>query len=182
MADTGEIDCACGKVRLRLRGRPIMSVECHCDSCRKAALRLEALPSAPALMEANGGTREIMYRKDRVDSVAGADLLREFRLAPDAKTRRIVASCCNAPMFLEISGGHWLSLYAKRWRDAERPPIELRTMVGDRPPEAAPLDGDVPNLRVHSLGFYARLFGAWIAMGFRAPELAYVNGTIDDKA
>ncbi len=182
MADTREIGCACGKARLRLRGRPIMSVECHCDSCRKAALRLETLPSAPALMEANGGTREIMYRKDRVDCISGADLLREFRLAPDAKTRRIVASCCNAPMFLEFSGGHWLSLYARRWREAERPPVELRTMVGDRAPEAAPLDGDVPNLKGHSFAFFARLLGAWIAMGFRVPKLTYVRGTIDAKA
>lgn len=106
----------------------------------------------------------------------GADHLKEFRLAPRAGTRRVVACCCNTPVFLEFKGGHWLSLYAGLWPEGTLPPLELRTMTADLP-DASVLPNDVPNLKQQSLGFYWRLFRAWVAMGFRSPKIA-VNGEI----
>jgi hypothetical protein len=109
-----------------------------------------------------------MHRKDRVAISAGQDKLKSHRLSEDAGTRRVIASCCNTPIFMELKGGHWLSIYAALWPDTERPALEMRTMAGTRDD----LPTDVPNLKTHSLGFYVRLFGAWARMGFRNPTIA----------
>ena len=178
MSTSTRLACACGQVHLEVTGSPIISTECHCDSCRSAGTRLQALPGAPQIMEANGGTRCVLYRKDRVRFGEGRELLREFRLAPDAPTRRVVASCCNTPVFLEFENGHWLSLYGSLWPDHALPPVEVRTMTGDRPADA-PLDAEVPSGRLPTARFYARLLGAWIAMGFRTPKLDWVGERIN---
>ena len=99
--------CRCGDVEMAAAGLPIMRTECHCTSCGIAAGMMENLPGALKLREANGGTRMEVYRKDRVRCLKGADRLREFRLTEKAKTCRVVASCCNTPMFLDFINGHW---------------------------------------------------------------------------
>jgi hypothetical protein len=163
--------CACGQVRLEAKGAPITCAECHCDSCRAAAIRLQAIAGAPCVQEANGGTRYVLYRKDRVGLTDGADLLRSFRLAPAARTRRVVASCCNTPVFLEFQGGHWLSLYGSLWPAGTLPRLEERTMTDDLP-DPTVLPDDVSNMRRQSGRFFVKLLGAWIAMGLRVPKLA----------
>ena len=182
MPKRSAIRCDCGRTVLELDGQPIVTVECHCDSCRQAALRLESLADAPKLAEANGGTRAVLYRKDRIDCVSGAETLAEHRLDPASKTRRVVATCCNSAMFLDFTPGHWLTLYARRWQERDRPPLDMRVMVADRPAELAPLPADVPNLPGHSFPFMLRLIRAWVGMGFRRPKLDWVRGTIDEKA
>jgi hypothetical protein len=177
MTPTSELHCACGQVRLEVERAPIVSVACYCDSCRAAGARLESLPAARPILGENGGTRFVLYRKDRVRFVAGTDRLKEFRLTPKAKTRRVVATCCNTPVFLEFQNGHWLSLYGRLWPDAKLPPVELRTMTSDLP-DAAVLSDDVPNGKRQSLSFFAKLFGAWVAMGFRSPKITCVDGAI----
>lgn len=169
MTQTTELLCTCGQVRLEVVHPPIVSTECHCNSCREAGDRLQALPAAPAFMESNGGTRFVEYRKDRIRVLAGGELLREFRLAPGAKTRRVVASCCNTPVFLEFKNGHWLSLYGCLWGKQTPPPLDLRTMTSDLPDDAV-LPDDVPNAKRQSVSYIAKLMGAWIAMGFRSPK------------
>jgi len=138
---------------------------------------MQTLPAAPPFLEANGATRFVLYRKDRVRSLKGADILKEFRLTPEAKTRRVVATCCNTPVFLEFLNGHWLSLYGCLWPAGAMPPLEMRTMTGDLPAGSA-LPDDVPNGQRHSVSFFVKLLGAWIAMGFRSPEIAFVNGEL----
>lgn len=132
MTGTTQLACICGRTTLEVEGAPIVSAECHCNSCRKAGVRLSALPSAPSFMKENGGTHFVLYRKDRVRFLDGIGNLKAFRLSPQAKTRRVVATCCNTPVFLEFPGGHWLSLYACLWRGRMLPPLDLRTMTGDR--------------------------------------------------
>lgn len=171
------LTCACGDVQLEVDGDPIIAAECHCDSCRAAGGRLAALPAAASVLEPNGGTPYVMYRKDRVRFLAGTERLREFRLGPAATTRRIVASCCNTPICLEFHNGHWLSLYGRLWPREALPPMELRTMTSDRS-DSAGLADDIPNRRHQSVRFFARLLGAWIAMGFKVPKLAFVKGEI----
>jgi hypothetical protein len=56
--------------------------------------------------------------------------------------------------------------------------MQLRTMVSDLP-NAMHLDDRLPNAKRQTLGFYAALLGAWVAMGFRVPKLDFVRGTID---
>lgn len=177
MTGTMTLSCACGEIHIEVARAPILSVECHCDSCRATGKRFEALraKAAPPVREANGGTRFVMYRKDRVRFVTGEGGIREFRLTPTSPTRRVVAACCNTPLFLEFEKGHWLSLYAGLWPAPSRPKPEMRTMTSDAP---GPLPDDLPNARHQSLGFMAKLLGAWIAMGFRSPKIA-VGGTID---
>jgi hypothetical protein len=162
------VDCRCGKVGFEAIGEPIMTVTCHCDSCRQAAEQLEAMPGAARVANEEGGTDYVMMRKDRLRCTKGEDLLSAHRLKPDAPTRRVLASCCNSPMFLEFKGGHWLSVYRDRF-DVQ-PSIELRTMAGDRSFSDA-----IPAYRTHSIRFMWRLFKAWVAMGFRAPAVAPVE-------
>lgn len=173
---TTTLTCTCGKVHLDVAARPFIVTECHCNSCREAAHRLRALPGAPAILADNGGTPFVLYRKDRAQITKGAEHLKAFRLTPKSVTRRIVASCCNTPMFLEFKGGHWMSIYASLWSEADRPAIAMRTVTSDRDDPAA-LDDSVPSGPLHTARFYAKLFGAWAAMGFRSPEII-VDGEI----
>lgn len=175
-----ELSCRCGHTRLAVQGAPMLSVECLCNSCRQAGAVLQAQAEAPAVLDAKGATAFVMYRKDRVRYLSGIDTLREYRLTPTSKTRRVVASCCNTPMFLEFSQGHWLSLYRQLWPDDQQPPIQLRTMVSDLPDAGASLPKDVPNYRSQSMGFFFKLLTAWAAMGFRVPAMPDIHGALDD--
>lgn len=135
------------------------------------------LPVAPPFLQSNGGTRFVLYRKDRIRFLKGAELLRDFHLTAEATTRRAVASCCNTPIFLEFKNGHWLSLYSCLWPKDTLPAPALRTMTSDLPGDVS-LPRDVPSGKRQTLLFYAKLLGAWIAMGFRSPGLP-VNARIN---
>ena len=177
MTQTTRLACTCGGVQLQVEGAPIISAECYCNSCRSAGARLQALPTAVPLLGENGGTYFVLYRKDRIRFLAGDGALKEFRLSPEAKTRRVVATCCNTPVFLEFESGHWLSLYGSLWPQGALPPLELRTMTSDLP-RGVELDDAVPNGKRQTLSFFAKLLGAWIAMGFKAPKITVVHGEI----
>jgi hypothetical protein len=170
MTQEARVSCSCGQVQLQLDKAPILTAECHCTSCRTAGAQLQQLSAAAKVIEDNGGTQFVLYRKDRVHFTRGFELLREHRLTPPSPTRRVVASCCNTPVFLEFQRGHWLSVYSRLWPDAERPRIEMRTMISDRT-DAPALPNDVPNARQQTFGFMVKLLGAWIAMGFKVPKL-----------
>lgn len=169
--NTGQ--CRCGKVSFDVTGSPILSVTCHCESCQKVARQFADLPGAPQVLNADGGTDFAMFRKDRVTFLKGQSLLRSHRLMPEATTRRVLASCCSSPLFLEFKGGHWLSVYRDRL-GAGAPAIEMRVMTKDRR-AGVMLSEDVPSYETHSLRFMWRLFAAWAAMGFRAPKLAPIS-------
>lgn len=158
-----------------------MTVDCLCDSCRAAGKIVEGLPKGEPLLDAHDATRTTMYRKDRIRCARGGDHLREFRLVPTSKTRRVVAACCDAPMFMEFTRGHWIDIYAHRLPAESAPPAEMRTMAGDLP-AGTELPSDLPNLKSHSLSFFARLLAAWVAMRFRRPSINFVKGTLDVSA
>src|SRR5690606_35643563 len=111
MSGVTPLSCRCGTFRMEVEKAPIMVVECYCTSCRTAGATLEGLPGASPVMNDNGGTPFVVYRKDRVRFLAGQDQLREHRVKSDSSTRRVVAACCNTPVFLEFQNGHWLSIY-----------------------------------------------------------------------
>ncbi|MBO9456566.1 hypothetical protein J7376_16785 [Paracoccus sp. R12_1] len=166
------VTCSCGAAALDLDGPPILAAECHCTSCRAAAERFAAPVTEP-----NSGTRFVLQRKDKAKVVKGEAHLASFRLSDDASTQRIVATCCNAPMWLEFKGGHWISVYAARWPQGEAPRPELRTMTKDA---SGTLSDDLPNAKTQSAGFMGRLFWAWVQMGFRNPPVADVRRTLND--
>jgi hypothetical protein len=174
------LTCTCGQVALEVQGRPIVSAECLCADCQNAGRLLQSLPDAPPVLDKKGATRFVLYRKDRVRCGAGQDYLREHRLSEGSKTRRVVAICCNTPMFLEFTNGHWLSIYGGRWPEKSLPALEIRTMTRDRP-EGVELPDDVPNPGTHTFSFYAKLFRAWAAMRFRAPKVDFVHGELDAR-
>jgi hypothetical protein len=174
------LTCNCGQAALEVQGRPIISAECLCADCQNAGAYLQSLPGAPATLDQKGATRFVLYRKDRVRCEKGRSLLREHRLSKDSTTRRVVAVCCNTPMFLEFTSGHWLSIYGGLWPAERAPALEIRTMTRSRPGGVV-LPDDVPNPATHTFCFYAKLFRAWAAMRFRAPKIDFVNGGLDAK-
>tara|TARA_R110002096_G_scaffold436100_2_gene667771 strand:- start:22052 stop:22468 length:417 start_codon:yes stop_codon:yes gene_type:complete len=129
-------------------------------------------------VDRNGGTPFILYRKDRIAALQGTEHLSEFRLTPKSKTRRVIATCCNTPVFLEFQGGHWLSLYGCLWPEGSAPPPDLRTMTSDLPADSS-LPDDILNCKRQSGRFMLKLLGAWIAMGFRVPKITYVERALD---
>ena len=163
--------CRCGKVELEAVGRPILAGVCYCPSCQEAGRRFEQLASAPRVLDAAGGTDYVLYRKDRVQCAMGQEYLEEHRLKPDSATRRVVATCCNSPVFLDFTKGHWLTLYRNRF-PAGAPPLEMRIMTKERRGGGA-LPDDLPNYESHSGKFLLKLIVAWIAMGLRRPEIAW---------
>jgi hypothetical protein len=151
-------------------GKSIVIAVCYCKSCQEAGRVLEGFPFAPAVL-GPGGTEYVLYRKDRVRLVRGAEHLEEHRLKPESPTRRVRAKCCQAAIFLDMTKGHWLSIYRARFlKDAPR--VEMRLMTKERP-AGSTLTDDVPNHPGHSGKFILRLFGAWLAMGLRTPKLDF---------
>jgi len=163
--------CQCGKVKFEAVGSPILTASCFCTSCQEAGRRFEALASAPAVLDPDSGSAVILYRKDRVQCVMGQEHLEEHRLKPDSPTRRVAATCCNSAMFLDFTKGHWLSMYRNRF-PAGAPPLEMRVMTKERRDGVALAD-DVPNYSGHSGKFMLKLIAAWMAMGFRRPEITW---------
>ncbi len=149
--------CRCGQVALEAEGDPIVTTVCHCSSCQAAGRQLEALPGAESILNEDGGTPFVLFRKDRVRCLKSDTLLGEHRLDPKSPTRRVVATCCNTAMFLDFSKGHWVSLYEGRM----------------------PQDDRTPAYKRNSVFFVWRLLLAWPAMAFRTPKIDYVKGRID---
>ena len=162
--------CRCGAVALEATGAPIAHTACYCASCQKAGRRIEQLPDAPRVLDADGGTDFLLYRKDRVRCLRGGERLEAVRLKPDSPTRRMVATCCNSAMFLDFTKGHWLTLYRARLPE-DVPPLDMRVMTADRP-EGVVLPDDAPNYAGHAGRFMWKLLSAWAAMGFRSPKVA----------
>lgn len=125
------------------------------------------------MLNADGGTEFTLFRKDRVAFTHGETLLCAHRLTPEATTRRVLARCCNTPMFLEFTKGHWLSVYRDRL-GADAPKIEMRVLARDRR-EGLTFSDSLPTYKTHSIGFMWRLFTAWVTMGFRVPALKCIE-------
>ena len=178
MRKTTSLSCTCRKTRLRVEGKPIVGMECCCNSCRDGAQRMEALEGAPTTLTKYGTAPYILVRKDRVTVIDGAENLAEFRLKPHSKTRRVFATCCNTPMFADFEGGHWLTVFAQLWPEAERPVIEMRSMVIDMPTGTV-LPDDIPNAQKYNPRIFAKLMRAWAAMLFRRPKGPVAHKKVD---
>lgn len=161
--------CTCGQVALETSGAPIASAVCYCADCRTAARQFEQAPGAPAVVNGDGGVDYCLFRKDLIRIARGAAHLREHRLAATSPTRRVVATCCNAPMFVDFTKGHWLTLYRDRL-GADAPPLEMRVMAKSRPAGPDRPD-DLPTYRTQPVRLVFRLLAAWVAMGFRRPKI-----------
>jgi len=162
------ITCACGQVELTLTGKPFLVNICHCDDCQRASSELERLPGAPKILDAFGGTAYALYRKDRVLVTKGHDKLTDHRIEGEKKTRRVVASCCQSPLFLDFEPGHWLSLFRQRFAEPA-PPVQ-RHINTRFMPAGLRLDDGLPQAKGFPLAMIFQLLKTRIAMGKGKPE------------
>jgi hypothetical protein len=154
--------CACGKVRVKAMGRPIITAVCYCDDCQAGVRQLEAAGARDDFHDAWDGSPYATYRNDRLHTLEGAELLEGFKLKDDAPTTRYIATCCKSAMYLKFGPGWWTSVYRVRLGEAA-PPIEVRSKVGRaKNPNAIPKD--VPHASGFAPGLIARLMKARVAM------------------
>ena len=165
--------CQCGKVVFEAALAPILVASCYCADCQRAGRAFEQMPSTAPVLDADGGTEFVVYRKDRITCAKGREHLTECRLKPDSPTRRVIATCCNSAMFLDFTKGHWLSLYRSRF-GAGAPPVEMRIMTKDRRGDVV-LGQDVPNYEGRPGSFMWKLISTWAAMGFRRPDMGLAH-------
>lgn len=161
--------CRCGQVALEVVGPPILRGICYCGSCQKAGRQYQATPGADSGLAEDGGTDYVLYRKDRARCIQGGELLDERRLKPDSPTRRMYARCCHTAMFVDVTVGHWLTVYRGRL-PSNIAPASMRLMTAERP-AGVTLPNHIANYPGRSVKFMLKLLRAWIAMGFRRPAV-----------
>jgi hypothetical protein len=125
-------------------GAPIVSTVCYCMDCQRGSRQIEDLPNAGSVLDADGGTAYILFRKDRIKCTKGAERLQGYKLEQTSITNRVVASCCNSAMFVNFDKGpHWISAYRSRF-SGTLPPLQMRICTKSKPEHIA-LPTDVPN-------------------------------------
>jgi hypothetical protein len=138
--DTYIARCDCGRVELEARGPIIVHISCYCDDCQLAADRIDALPGGKSGREADGGTPNVLFRRDRVRIVRGAELLEPHRVREGTWAQRLVATCCNAAV-TQIHENAWPHRGVKtRLFQGDVPPLEMRIFT-----RFAPDPGRIPN-------------------------------------
>lgn len=168
-----EATCACGKVVLGLVGNPVLTTTCYCADCQSAAFHFEKR-FGRALMTEDGGTDHVLWPKKALTCLSGAEELAEYRLNAHTHTRRVVATCCGTPMFLDYTKGSWVTLYRDRLAPENRPRIEMRVMLRDRVGKAR-LPDDCRNLPRYSPRIFACLLRTAAQQGFRRYPIAFVK-------
>ena len=156
--------CTCGQVAFEAEGAPLLHVSCYCDDCQAGSGRLEALPNAPRTLGPDGGTDYVLFRRDRFRPLQGDALLSDVRLRDRSPTRRVAASCCNAPMFTDFQKGHWVSVYRDRL-SGDVGPVQMRVQTRFKP-AGAELPADAPAYPAFPLRLVATLLRARLAMLF----------------
>lgn len=158
--------CACGKVELQTRGKPIGAAVCYCDDCQAGGRQIEALPGAPPVLDPDAGSSLVLFRRDRLACVKGAELLRAMKVKPKSPTSRHVASCCNSAMYLGFDDGkHWVDVFRTRITEGTPPPIEAR-MCTRFLPEGTEIPKDAPSTPGFTPAFVMKVMAARVAMLF----------------
>jgi hypothetical protein len=154
--------CICGKVELEANGTPITTSVCYCDDCQAGARQIEALPKAARVREPDGGVAYVIYRKDRVRILKGAELLRGDKIRLKSSTNRMVATCCNAALILTFDDSkHWVNVYRTRVI-GNVPPLQMRVCTKYR--QTASGDATVPSFPGYPLRLLGKLLAAKMAM------------------
>jgi hypothetical protein len=77
-------------------GRASAVNACFCNDCQAAMQRLESLPDAAPVVDADGGSEFMLFRRDRVACAARTASSRCGNRFD--QTRRMIATCCGTPM------------------------------------------------------------------------------------
>ncbi|HUH05306.1 MAG TPA: hypothetical protein VML75_25080, partial [Kofleriaceae bacterium] len=163
--------CSCGQVEIEADGPPIAHISCYCDDCQRAADIIDALPGGESLRDADGGTPNLLFRKDRVRCTRGADLLDVHKVRDDTWTNRFVASCCNTAV-MQRHDNWWPHQGIKpSLLTTAVPPIEFRIYT-KYAPDLAAIPRDAIVSRTVSARFGLRLLRAAVALRFarKRPE------------
>jgi len=89
--------------------------------------------------------------------------LKSYKISESSATNRVVATCCNSPMFLGFDDArHWVSAYRGRFH-GDVPPVQMRICTKFRSANGA-LPNDLPSYSTFPFGFMVKLLGAKIAM------------------
>ena len=130
--------------------------------CQAAGRQIEGKPGAARVLDSSRGTPFLLFRKDRMRRVKGADLLPGLKLKPSSATTRYVATCCNSMMNLGFDDSkHWVSMNRDRFV-GDVPPLRMRICTGTLPSEALPTD--LPCYPSYPMRFIARLILAGLLM------------------
>ena len=163
MTDEWIARCTCGSVEFQATGIPITSVTCYCDDCQEGARQIEALPNAARILDSDGGSGYLVYRKDRVHCVKGNQLLRPYKIRERSATNRVVATCCNAAMILNFDDSkHWVDVYRNRVQ-GNVPSIQMRICTKYRRTSTRDTTS-VAEYPRYPMRFVAKLIGAKFRM------------------
>lgn len=123
---------------------------------------MDELGGASPVCGADGGTEYVLYRKDRVTCVRGAELLQGHKLKPESRTVRDVAACCNSAIVMRFEDSRfWVSMY--RVPFSAPPPVQMRIATRFKPASAS-IPSDAPRYSGFPLTFVGTLLRAWIPM------------------
>jgi hypothetical protein len=150
-------------VEIEAVGEPITSVVCYCDTCQEGSRQIEGLAGAASVLDADGGTAYVLYRKDRIRSSKGAALLKGYKVDEQSTTSRVVATCCNSAMVMRFDDAkHWVPVYRARL-EGDVPPVQWRICTKYKP-EGARIPADVPSSEMYPGGFLWKLLAAKVSM------------------
>jgi hypothetical protein len=162
--------CSCGRTELEGRGEPLSVVACYCDDCQAAGKQIDALPTGHGGASADGGTLSVLFRKDRVRTLRGSELLVDHKLRPESQTIRGIASCCNSNMLTRFES--WFPFVALRTFSVNvasvRPQVCLCTKFA---PDAASIAHPVPKHSGFPIGLVLKLMTAKVQLGFQRSSL-----------
>ena len=157
--------CSCGSVVIEAFGAPMTSVVCYCDSCQKGSRQIEALTKAVPILDPDGGTAYILYRKDRITYSKGAELLKGYKIEEKSATSRVVARCCNSAMVMRFDDAkHWVPMYRARFQ-GDLPPLQWRICTKFKPATAR-IPTDIPSSAMYPAGFMWKLLASRLSMLF----------------
>jgi hypothetical protein len=124
-------------------------------------------PSAPAAT-ADGGTEFMLFRWDRVACMRGAENLHAMKLTPASNTWRMVAGCCETPMYVGFDDKKpWVPALRAQF-GAGAPPVEMRICTRFRPSNDKTADGP-PSHPGYPPAMIVRILAAWPLMLFSRP-------------
>lgn len=157
--------CSCERVEIEAFGTPITSAVYYCDTCQKGSRQIEALTNAVPILDPDGGTAYVLYRKDRIKYSRGAELLKEYKIEEKSATSRVVADCCNSAMIMRFDDArHWVLVYRARFQ-GDVPPLQWRICTRFKPEEVE-LPADIPSSAMYPAGFMWKLLTSRLAMFF----------------
>ena len=151
--------CRCGAVEIGGWGDPLAVNACYCDDCQAAARRLDSLGNAAPVANADGGTEFMLFRRDRIACIRGAEHLEAMRLTDSTKTRRMITTCCGTPMYMAFDDGRpWVSAFRAGF-GPDAPSVQRRICTRFKPP-GAQSDGDLPSYPGYPVAMFLRIFAA----------------------